>query len=351
MAYKTGTAANHVALFSALTDFLRNDPALVAANQQWAVAWQHATRPNEELVLRGPGLANQDQVFIGFHRTDDTMTLGESAIHLCGMTGIVPTATRFFEHVNALPRRPFCFLDQNPMQYWFVANGRRFVAVIKISNVYQALYGGFFMPYAPPNTYPAPLFVGGTVGMVRNTNDSAQNINSWRAGAVDTYRHFVYPISPWSSLSNYADSQAFMMAPEGRWFAGNTSQSLNAALLDTFRPTPRSFSGYLGPQPCFDVQGNLFTTLNGVRFGYSDIRQRLVAGLNDEMSLTPITLCTYNFSPSPVPVMYGILDGVFSVPGIGNAAENIITVGGVNHLVVPNVMRATVNEYWAFALE
>ena len=46
----------------------------------------------------------------------------------------------------------------------------------------------------------------------------------------------------------------------------------------------------------------------------------------------------------------GEMDGCFAVPGYANAAENIVTVGGVNHLVVQDVFRTGYSDYWALRL-
>jgi hypothetical protein len=44
------------------------------------------------------------------------------------------------------------------------------------------------------------------------------------------------------------------------------------------------------------------------------------------------------------------LEGVYHVSGFNNAAENLITGGGVDHLVVQNVYRTSVRDYWALRL-
>lgn len=348
MAVKIGSAANHIELWDTLLDFLQNDPALVATGQAWTTAWSHPTDP--ELVLKGPGLSGQDEVLVGLARRDNELTAGESVIDLVGMTGVIPTATRYYEHVNALPRRPLMFLDQNPMQYWMVANGRRFVVVLRLSTVYQAMYAGLFLPYSNPTAYPYPIFIGGTRGM---SSRSSEAVLSWRATEHSAYRHFVYPFS---SPGAWYDSQSLMLDPGGSWRAGTYSYDGTVYSLDRFVLGNRGFPDYLGGEQPYPVNGTRGTGTNlplrgNSPLGYSLVRERIVAGLNDEMPLTPITLTTFSSSPSPEPVTYGILDGVFSVPGEGNAAENIITLNGVDHLVVQNVQRTTVSEYWALALE
>src|SRR5690625_4615279 len=159
MAGRTGTAANHIGLGGGLLGFLPNDSALVAAGPDWTKVWEHAEWPERELALRGPGITGGNEVLVGLRRTDEAQVAAESQIYISGMTGVIPTAERYYDHVNALPRRPLIFLDFNPMKYWFVANGRRFVVVVNISTIYQAMYGGFFLPYATPVVSPSHMFI------------------------------------------------------------------------------------------------------------------------------------------------------------------------------------------------
>ena len=49
--------------------------------------------------------------------------------------------------------------------------------------------------------------------------------------------------------------------------------------------------------------------------------------------------------------VYASLDGVYRVSGFGNTAENIITVGGVNYLVVPDAYRSSIGDYCAIRMQ
>lgn len=349
MAYITGTAANHTALWNTLLDFLQNNPALVAAGQNWTIAWQHATRPNEELVLKGPGTSGTDEVFVGLYRQDEANAIGESEIYIAGMTGVIPAAERYSDHVGVLPRRPRMFLDFSPMQYWMVASGRRFVVVVKISTVYQALYGGFFLPFGAPSAYPYPMYIGGTTG---NTAAAGQLVSSWRETAQDSYSQFVYPRVSISNTATFFDGQAFLLDPSNQWRVGTINEQQDTSYsLPAFRVGPRAYPTYLGLSVPQDLLSSGFTAGFNTCLGYELLRSILAPGLNGELPMMPITLHSAANTASPQPVSYGVLDGCFSVGGDTNYAENIVTVGGVDHLVVPNVMRTTSDEYWALALE
>lgn len=345
MAMITGTAADHTALWNTLITFLTTNSTLVAAGQQWTKAWEISGQP--EVVMQSPAGAR-----VALKRIDNALTAGESLIWMSGCTGVVPSATAFTGHVNSLARTPAAFLDQNPMQYWMVANGRRFVVVIKISTVYQAMYGGFFLPYANPAAYPYPLFIGGTRGL--SGYSSSQIATTWRAAEADHYRHFAYARNNNGSTSGY-DSSAALLSPAASWHSGGFDYNAGGYILPRFVLGPRGFPDFLGATSIGDNLAPTFSSTtssqNPQRYGYGDVRSRLMAGLNGEMPLTPITMMTFNNTTSPDPVTLGILDGCFSVPGQGNTAENLITIGGVNHLVVPNVQRTAATEYWALALE
>ena len=345
MATRTGTASNHTALWNELLDFLQNDTALTAAGQAWTKVWEVSGQP--ELVLQGSSGAR-----VALKRVDNALAAGESVIWLSGCTGVLSSAANFTDHINSLTRTPAMFLDQAPMQYWMVANGRRFIVVVKISTVYQAMYGGFFLPYANPEAYPYPLFIGGTRGF--SGYSAAQIATTWRAAEADHYRHFAYAKTSNGATSGF-DSQALILTPESSWHAGSIDYNVGSYVLPRFNLGPRAFPDYLGGTTIGDNLAPTFSSTtssqNPQRYGYADVRARMMAGLNGEMPITPITLMRFNNTTSPDPVTYGILDGCFSVPGVGNTAESLITIGGINHLIVPNVQRTAASEYWALALE
>ena len=350
MAVKIGTAADHIELWDALLDFLQNDPELVSAGQNWSVAWQHSERP--EIVLEGPGLSGTGEVLVGLRRRADELTVGESVIDLTGMIGVIPSAADFNQHVGNLTVPPLFFLDQNPMDYWFVANGRRFVVVVKISTIYQAGYAGLFMPYARPTAYPAPLFIGGTRGQGRGTNSNTI-VDSWRAGTHGRYRHFTQPVSETSATTGFA-SPAYMLDPSGQWGECGTLTGQDVAFsLPYIRMGPKNFPARvagLTAGPAGDGQVNSGGSWTA-RLGYRSFQENMVAGLNGDYSLTPLTLSSGGYANAQAAVTYGVLDGCFLIPGEGNVAENIVTMGGVDHLVVANVQHTSTDEYWALALE
>ena len=74
-------------------------------------------------------------------------------------------------------------------------------------------------------------------------------------------------------------------------------------------------------------------------------KANIYEGIDGAYLLDPIYLA----DPSR-PANYGALDGFFRVSGRNQTAENIITVGGVNHIVIPDVYLSTVGDYVAMRL-
>jgi hypothetical protein len=325
MAFATGTATDHNDLFTKLVAFLKTNAALVAAGEAWVTAWQDSD--STDTVLRGPGLANQDQVHIGFRQVARPAT-DQYWLELRGMTGVVPTAENVLQHNNpSLAVR--VFLDPNPMTYWFVASGRRFVGVVKVSTVYQAFYGGLFLPYATPISYGYPLFVGGSAG--QEENYALERPLSWR-GLETNHRHFTHAHASITLGGFFSGSSAQMLDPAGQWL--HVSNVGDATVT-------------LSPMGGFDIFGRGFGDGNFLNSGEAFIQRRLREAFGGAYVLTPYSL----LQRLPTDQSYGILDGCFHVQGFDNAAENIVTVDAVDYLTVQNVFRTDIGSYWALRLE
>ena len=331
MAWATGTATGHTDLFDKLLAFLTTDPALAAAGQAWSVAWQHAAGRRSGVVVAGPGLAEGDRVLVGLQLVEG-LTPESNWITVWGMSGLIGSTTELRGHVNVSPTRTRMFLDRGPMTYWFIANGRRFIVIAKISTVYESLYAGFYLPYATPAQAPYPFYIGGSAG------DGTHDPDSWRS-LSQFHRSFARSAE---SHSQATDACAWVFDPAGAWqkVIGSTEPLNNRApvmLHPHVRPstfmaysqypyTPPNNGGPLADEACSHMG---FTLGDSARV------------------LTPLTLIRDN----PQESVYGILDGAYAVGGVQNAAENIVTVNGVDHLVVADAFRAAVNAYFAVGLE
>jgi hypothetical protein len=83
------------------------------------------------------------------------------------------------------------------------------------------------------------------------------------------------------------------------------------------------------------------------RYTVDFLMARMTDAYGGDRMMIPVTL----YQRDPNSQTYGILDGAYRCQGVNNAAENLITVSSVDHLVVQNVYRTDFNDYWAIALE
>lgn len=319
MAYVTGTASNAQNLFNALIGFLKTNPTLTGLGQNWTEVW---TGSANEMVLRGPGLAAADNVLLGMKYIPDALN-GRYEIRITGLSGLIPSAIAFDAHVNPCFDPVRIFLADQPMQYWFVASGRRFIATVKVGVTYQSLYGGFFLPYSPPNNYSYPMFIGGSAGVAGPTPVSFTDI---------TAAHSLYPFASYQAVGGQ-ESSAKMMDPAGQWLrcAGLAGSSLTNIGMGP----AEQFSGF-----------NTGRADTADSYGYGNIRSRVETGFGGYI-LQRVTL----LQNLPGDQTFGILQGVNLVSGHANSAENIVTVAGVPHLVIPNVFRSASDQYMTIALE
>lgn len=335
MAYETGTASDYVDLYTKLHTFLTGAALGTQAwTQVWGAsapfsAWDQAdpaasdasAATDSDILLRGPGISGTDEVYLSF-RLYINSTNDIHGIQMRGHDGLVDTAVNYAGHINPSPYM-FAPLLGGPMPYWFVANGRRFVAVIKTSTNYSALHGGLIRPFATPSGYPYPIAVGGNLTGIRRWSDGTY-INT----------HFVNPGPRDSPDQNHHAGASGgrtlrVRLPSGEWRAFRNNH----------------YGTYLG-----QVLGHTFPwRTESTDDNFARLDRPLLGG---GYLLTPVALLVNDSSSSGnVRGALGALEGVFHVAGFSNYAENTITVTGKTYLVVQNAFRTGYEDYWALLLE
>jgi len=334
MAYETGTATDCFDFFERLIDFLTTDPTLVADSQNWVVVWTPDSNSlgenGTDIVIRGPGLTASDQVYIGMRLVTNLLN-DSSWIEIVGMTGIIPSAENYDEHVNVTPNGGvrIHLRGNNPMDYWFSANGRRFAGCVQVSTVYEGFYCGLFLPYGDPTQYSYPLFIGGTSG---NSSGSGE-ILDWRStdAAHSNFTRSEIDTTPSSPFGPSAQ----MLSPSGEWLT--VAQSANESQIVGVTPWEFHDDG-----TSWRIEKN-----NGSsQKGYTGHHARIIQAYDGEFPLTPIGLP----QRGPNRTFYGVLEGVYHVPGRGNSAENVVLANGLDHICFPNIFRTDIFEFWALAL-
>ena len=302
MAFEIDTATDWLDLLDRLVTFLTTNADLVAASQNWSLELDQAT-PLGWKVLKGPGLAGADEIWCSIYAGPYSTPGDYFNWQLRGSLG--------YELLSGVPTwygaspSTIVHLWNDSIPYWFVANGRRFVVVAKVSTVYESLYGGLMLPYASPNQYPYPLFIGGS-------DYDGASAARW-SSTDNAHRPFADP----SRYNTNNNSGAFLRYPDGTW---------------------NVISNYTQPED---------REIWPSRDASSDLTRVLGANPDGSYPLLPLVL----MADTPSNNIFGELDGCFWLPGQDLAAEDVITIAGVDHLAVSSIFRTDWWNYWALRLE
>lgn len=256
---------------------------------------------SNELYLKGPGLAGQDEVFV----------------HLCSFSSessdyynLAFRSSIGFETLEDWDHQPvdstattLC-LWQFQLKYWIVANGRRFILVTNLESpgVYMSTYCGLFLPYGTPQEYPYPMYCAAGSGFtgLSGTRWSSESHN--HRSFFDPYAGYLYTVEgTWLTIQNKYSS------------SGNETNNSTSNV--------------------WPYEAGL---INGIRQSPGDV-----------YPLLPLVVHTTDNGDN----VYGELEGCFWTPGFANASENEIVIGGTNYLVVQNVYRTSNGDYFALKLE
>jgi hypothetical protein len=254
-----------------------------------------AVMADVECYLRGPGASDSDDIFVAM-RTVSSATSDTFNILVHGATGHVPGA-RMPVQPGSSVTGPAMLLWEDAITYWFVAHGRRFIVIAKVSTVYESMYAGLGLPYGLPTEYPYMLVIGASSSIwnLRFSNNSTAHTSFWNPGRTTT---------------GASDSCLTVRSTSGQWLPftnyhteGGYVYPTNAVTMFEERPAP-----------------------------------------DGSYAITPLVLYT------PGTDVLGELDGAYHVTGFGNASENIITVSGDDYLVVQSANRTTSTVYGAIKL-
>ena len=120
-----------------------------------------------EIMLQGPGNAGADEIFIGFLEVRDTVANSFNWL-IGGFTGFgtllewedQPGGS--FIPPNEIPA--FIALTGGSIECWFHITPRQLKGVCRIGTTYTNFNVGFLNPYATPDEFPFPLYIGGSTG-------------------------------------------------------------------------------------------------------------------------------------------------------------------------------------------
>jgi len=323
MSTETGTAADSNALFALFRTFITTDLDLVAANQDWEeLEYTEGDSDTAELYLRGKGLSDSDSIYVTlekFLEGADSFNWGFS-----GATGFVQGLDMSLQP-GATPEKVYIHLHNTALSYWFFANGRRFMIVVKVNGViYQSCYCGFVDAFDLPTEYPYPL-------MINASSPTRTQRFSW-IGSNDHSS-----MDRGGNATSDATANAFIIESSGGW-ERIRSYTSTGAVNNYMSATSTAESNKIAVWPFLEQQ----TTTSGP--------ETFLPAPGNEYVLRRLIVLS-NRSSNGDKVVHGSYDGVYQVSGSGNSAESIITINGETYIVFSNVFRTDIGDFFAVKQE
>jgi len=216
-------------------------------------------------------------------------------------------------------------LWQNKIQYWCVANGRRFIVVAKVSSTYEASYLGFALPYGLPTQFPYPLVVGGAASPTATASHN-------KYSSIETsHRGFA---SPYANAAGVCTNLTFDPTDDYSTLKilQGTSWIRISRMLTTniVWPYTSSYNQVTDVAPYHEFTNDFRENIDGT------------------YPIFP-TVIMIN---SPNKHIFGEMQGVFAVNGFGGiAAEDTFTIGAGTYVAFPIRPNADANDFWALKLE
>lgn len=216
MAVEIGTASNARDLVSKLEKFLTTNPELVQANQAWEVIkdsdggdelafvrvnWPDRQRDDPLWGFRrrfvGRGLDGEDTVVVPMALcVNDYYSISSLCAWYATKDEIGEEIAGYFVTTGGNRRdrnEPMATsipLRNDEMPYWFVANGRRFIIVVKVHDVYMSMYCGFMLQFGTDLENPYPMYIGGSHNntfsriLTEAEKATAKDISDWHGGST-----------------------------------------------------------------------------------------------------------------------------------------------------------------------
>lgn len=306
----TSTKAN-LTITAGGTAFVATDAFTFAVTPPWT---SQRRVSGSEMIWQAPGNGGLDEILVGAKVFNDVGTdywnwrLGGFTAFNSGMT--FTNQASYPGGAGQSVSSPILTLWDSSIPYWIIANGRRVIIVAKVSTVYVTAYLGLLNSYMAPGAFPYPLVVAGNLAFATEPGTTDP---SWRwSSTLDSNRNF--PI-PSITISFDHSSQILLRQTTGHWRGFD---------LQDAEPT----FGHVWPFAYVDTGSSY------------DWRPNLDGGY----PLLPVVLADIT------PNVYGELDGVYATSGFSQGAENTITSGGNEYLVVQNVFRNAKTDFFAVQL-
>lgn len=285
----TGTATGNNDLLAKIKEHLTDAVAL--GTQVWKAT---GTNP---VYFEGPGLTGTDRVFVQMLAFGD---VNQDYFNLQCYASVNFDPLANFYAQPGISQVTYVTLWDSSIPYWLIANGRRFILIAKVSTTYQTYYGGLIMPYCTTSEYPYPI---ANFGSAANNSALRWSVGDYRLSG------FWDPVSSSCSIRHW----------NGAWLE-----------IANMNQQSQSYRSELSSNMVWPYERDYGFTVNQ----------------DGEYGLLP-TIIHGDYGGGNI---IGELEGVFFCSGFSNAAEDIITVGSDQYLVVQSAYRTSRRDYAAIKL-
>jgi len=355
MAKATGTANSYLDLMVHLRDFLTGSvgsPSPYTAVRDTTPAGSPIVYPSprtQEMIFQGDasnGGSPSRFWYFGIQSYEDPA----SSIYgwdLKGFTGFDPGSPEgsvLFENQPDASPSAYIPMQNTAMSYWFWANERRVIMVVKTGTAYQWMYAGFINPFATESEYPYPMVVMGS---------SWQNTVSFSSNSID---FSTVPLPAGNSTEtpiSTALSCMYQRFVDGQWYSIKNGYASGANLQPIRRRSLWPLVQYTAGDWPADAQCLTYRSFytryvsgsaGGTPSGY------LVQTPGSPDNISPLYPLTIVWSDPSLQII-GELDGLYWVHNNGGiTAEDEIFDNSVSpaqrYLVFQNVHRT---DPWMFA--
>lgn len=273
---------------------------------------------------QGPGFDAARRVYVYGAPFYETST-GTELIRFQCSTAVDTSAVSWFNaQVGSGTESSFLMFGSGTVTYWFYANSRRFIVVVKSGvDDYTSAYMGFMMQFALPADYPFPLFQGATVDSL------AARMSTTNAG----FRAFCDP--------GNGSGTATMRLWDNTWQRVTNHDNSGGVSDDPVQaPAAWVWPWHVGATDL----GSSFP--NSVVGGHNTFTQHFLDRIDPtsqgDLPLIPAILMNNTHGN------IGVLDGVFAVPRGGVLSpEQVVTVSGTSYQVFSNRNRSGGQHYYA----
>lgn len=291
------TATSHADLLDKVYAFMTANADLVAAGEEWVSDLYTA---GQEFIIHSPQAGDLEDIYIGWKIYENS----SSDIYNIEIRGFGGYSAGFGweEQPLAQPKSVYLCSYNQSQTYWIVASHRRFIVIDKVSTVYTSAYCGLFNAYATPVQNSYPMYVGASSG-VADTRWSATTLIGHCARPVGdddiTTSGWLYDTAGWRAVR-----------------CSTGSNSSTAGTKATIIP-----------------------------FCYTNHRSDIKEDIDGNYTVDDAKIIN-----NDNPAIMGILDGLGWVTGTGQTSESTLTYGGDTWIVIQNIFRTAVQDYFALRL-